>query len=302
MPAATFERTLHSSQRVQWTLDEVLPAGSRLDFTRRFLPEALARVDSLRSLSPDERRLLNQIRGHAYLRIFGLVEEFILPFVLDHARPSLDADDFRTRALLQFAGEEAKHIQLFKRFAQAFEQGFGRSCRTIGPPKAVADAILAHDPLGVALVILHIEWMTQRHFVDSVATEESLDPLMRSLLRHHWLEEVQHAQLDTHMVELLAKGRDEKGVAAGVDAYLSIGTFLDQGLASQVGFDLEALEQASGRRLRDDERAEIGKAQHQANRWTYLGSGMSHPEFLATVGRLSAAQRARLEAIAPAFS
>jgi hypothetical protein len=302
MPVATFERALKSSQRAQWTLEEVLPPGSRLDFTRRFLPESLARVDALRSLSPDERRLLNQIRGNAYLMIFGLVEEFILPFVLDHARSSLDQDDWRTRALLQFAGEEAKHIQLFKRFQDAFESGFGHECKTIGPPRAVADHVLSHDPLGVALVILHIEWMTQRHFVDSVASEESLDPLFKSLLRHHWQEEVQHAQLDTHMVGLIANGRDEKGIAAGVDAYLSIGGFLDQGLASQVDFDLEALVQASGRRLRDDERAELKKVQHQANRWTYLGSGMSHPEFLATVGRLSPAQRARLEAIAPTFS
>ena len=31
---------------------------------------------------------LNQIRGHEYLAMFGLVEEFILPYVVDHARPA----------------------------------------------------------------------------------------------------------------------------------------------------------------------------------------------------------------------
>jgi hypothetical protein len=302
MPAATFERTLQSSQRVNWKLDEVFPEGSRLDFSRRFLPESLARVDATALLSADERVLLNQIRGHAYLRIFGLVEEFILPFVLDHARSSLDADDWRTRALLQFAGEEAKHIQLFKRFGDAFEHGFGHKCGTIGPPQAIAAKVLSHDPLGVALVILHIEWMTQRHFLDAVTDDESLDPLFKSLLRNHWREEAQHAQLDTHMVEALAEGRDEAGIAAGVDAYLSIGGFLDGGLAQQVELDLDSLERASGRKLGSAERAELVKSQHQANRWTYLGSGMSHPQFLETVGRFSPAQRARLEGIAPAFS
>jgi hypothetical protein len=302
MPAATFERTLQSSQRVNWKLDEVFPEGSRLDFSRRFLPESLARVDATALLSADERVLLNQIRGHAYLRIFGLVEEFILPFVMDHARSSLDADDWRTRALLQFAGEEAKHIQLFKRFGDAFERGFGHRCETIGPPQAIAAKVLSHDPLGVALVILHIEWMTQRHFLEAVTDDESLDPFFKSLLRHHWREEAQHAQLDTHMVEALAEGRDETRIAAGVDAYLSIGGFLDGGLAQQVELDLDALERASGRKLGSAERAELVKSQHQANRWTYLGSGMSHPQFLETVGRFSPAQRARLEGIAPAFS
>ncbi|MEX0804382.1 MAG: hypothetical protein WD688_13860 [Candidatus Binatia bacterium] len=47
--------------------------------------------------------------------MFGLVEEFILPYVVDHARPQLSGDDYRVRVLLQFAGEEAKHIHLFKR-------------------------------------------------------------------------------------------------------------------------------------------------------------------------------------------
>jgi len=302
MTTATFERTLKSSQRANWKIEDVLPDGSGLDFSRRFLPESLARTEGASTLSPDERLTLNQIRGHAYLRIFGLVEEFILPFVLDHARPSLAESDWRTRALLQFAGEEAKHIQLFKRFREAFEAGFGHRCGTIGPPQPVAAHVLGHDPLGVALVILHIEWMTQRHYLDSVLTDDGLDPLFKSLLRHHWIEEAQHARLDGLMVEAIGAGRDEAGIARGVDAYLAIGTFLDQALAQQVELDLDALERAGGRKLGAEERAALAKEQHQANRWTYLGSGMSHPEFLSAVGRLSPAQRARLEQVAPAFA
>ena len=44
----------------------------------------------------------------------------------------------RVRALLNFAAEEAKHIQLFKRFHAAFTAGFGHECAVIGPPEAVA--------------------------------------------------------------------------------------------------------------------------------------------------------------------
>ena len=302
MSTATFERTLKSAQKANWKLEDVLRPDDLLDFERPFLPESLARVEAATMLSSAERRTLNQIRGHAYLSIFGLVEEFILPFVLDHARPGLALDDWRTRALLQFAGEEAKHIQLFKRFREAFESGFGHHCAVIGPPRAVADHILSHDPLGVALVILHIEWMTQRHYVDSVRSDEGLDPLFRNLLRYHWMEEAQHARLDTFMVEALAEGGGEERIAKGVDAYLAIGGFLDQGLRQQVDLDLEALEAATGRKLAENERAVLRESQHQANRWTYLGSGMSHPEFLATVGRLSPVQRARLEQVAPLFS
>ena len=89
------------------------------------MPESLAQVKKLSFLTLDEQRTLNQIRGHEYLAMFGLVEEFILPYVVDHARPQLSGDDYRVRALLGFAGEEAKHIHLFKRFREEFEEGFG---------------------------------------------------------------------------------------------------------------------------------------------------------------------------------
>src|SRR5690349_21296045 len=111
----SFPATLASAGRAAWSLDEVLAPGQRLDFTRRFMPESLARTAPLEGLSEGERITLNHIRGHEYLRIFGLVEEFILPFVLDHARQQLHGDDYRIRALLQFASEEAKHIHLFRR-------------------------------------------------------------------------------------------------------------------------------------------------------------------------------------------
>jgi hypothetical protein len=300
MSTYTFEATLRASHKVNWTIDDVL-GDRRLDFTKPFMPEALARVEPLEFLDAREKRALNQIRGHAYLCIFGLVEEFILPFVLDHARPRLSGEDWRVRALLQFAQEEAKHIHLFKRFREEFERGFGHHCDVIGPPKAIAEAVLAHDPLGVALVILHIEWMTQRHFVESVR-DADLDPLFKSLLKHHWMEEAQHAKLDTLMVEALAEPRDDEERARGIDAYLSIGGLLDAGLKQQVELDLEALQRATGRRLSANELERARSVQLQANRWTYLGSGMSHPEFLATVETLGYAGRARIEAVVPVFS
>jgi len=58
--------------------------------------------------------------------MFGLLKEFILLYAVDHARPQLSGDDCRVRALLGFAGEEAKHIHLFKRFREEFEGGLGR--------------------------------------------------------------------------------------------------------------------------------------------------------------------------------
>lgn len=297
----TYPGVLAVSARAAWQLDDVMPVDAELDFTRPFMPEALARSGAVAGLSAEERRLLNQIRGHEYLCIFGLVEEMILPFLLDHARPSLRDDDHRIRALLQFASEEAKHIHLFKRFHQAFVRGFPVECAMIGPSEAIANEILRHEPLSVALAILQIEWMTQDHYLESVRDDRGIDPLFKSLLRHHWMEEAQHAKLDTLIVEALAEGRSAEQIDAAIDGYLEIGAFIDNGLASQTELNLAAFERVAGRTLGAEERDTFLATQHQAARWTYLGSGMVHPRFRATLGAISPAARDRIDAVAPAF-
>ena len=297
----SYQSTLTASEGPHWRIEDIIGGKNQLNFAKPFMPESFARVEPLTFLTSDEKRVLNQIRGNAYLCIFGLVEEFILPFVLDHARSQLQGDDYRVRALLQFAGEEAKHIQLFKRFRQEFENGFGTECPVIGPPEAISSAILAHDPLAVALTTLHIEWMVQRHYVDSIKDNQELDPQFKSLLKHHWVEEVQHAKLDTLMVESLAAGRSEAEIMKAVEEYIEIGGFIDGGLTQQVDLDMDSFIRATGRQLADNEKEEFRRVQLQANRWTYLGSGMTHEKVLETLGNLTPLARQRIESISPAF-
>jgi hypothetical protein len=281
----TYEGTLASSLRAQWQLDDVLRADQELDFSRNFLPESLARSAAAPGLDPDEQRTLNHISAHHYLCLFGTVEEFILPFVLDHARPMLRDDDFRVRALLNFASEEAKHIHLFKRFHQAFVRGFPVECRILGPAERLCAKVLSHHPLAVGLIILMIEWMTHGHYVGSVRDEGEIDPLFQSLLKHHWMEEAQHAKLDTLMVDALADGRSAEEIDRVMVEWLQIVGFLDACLKAQIRMNIEALESAIGRQLGN--RQELIVQQHRAAQWTYLGSGMSHERFKKTLKAVS---------------
>jgi hypothetical protein len=301
-PDYRFETILAASDQVNWRVEDIIGGDKRLDFDRPFMPESMARVDSLDFLSPRERLVLNQIRGHDYLYIFGLVEEFILPFVLDYARTILGRDDARVRAFLNFAGEEAKHIDLFKRFRQDFLNSFGSNCEVIGPAETVAQAILSKHQLAVALVILHIEWMTQRHYLDSIAGDQRLDPQFKSLLKHHWMEEAQHAKLDTLMVQAISEVCSEDERLNAIDGYLEIGGMLDRAFAQQVKFDLESLKIATGGEFTAEEADQFFKVQHQANRWTFLGTGLSHKNFLATAELVKPGARKQLEEIVPLFT
>jgi hypothetical protein len=295
-----YEATLGSSQRAQWQLDDVLRADQELDFSRNFMPESLSRTAAVDSLNPLEQRVLNQISAHQYLSIFGIVEEFILPFLVDHARPHLLGDDWRVRAILNFASEEAKHIHLFKRFHQAFVRGFPVECRMIGPSEAIGAEVLKHDPLAVGLIILMIEWMTQQHYLGSIRDDGDIDPLFQSLMKHHWVEEAQHAKLDTLIVDALAVGRSEQQIDQAIDEFFEIGGFLDDGLKTQAGFNLDALERAVGRKVED--REELIAQQHQAARWTYIGSGMVHERFRSSLHAISQSAEQRIADAAPLFA
>jgi len=289
-----YEATLASSLRAQWQLDDVLRADQELDFSRNLMPESLARTAAVASLNPFEQRILNQISAHQYLSIFGVVEEFILPFLFDHARPALRGDDWRVRAILNFASEEAKHIHLFKRFHAAFVRGFPVDCQVIGPSEAIGAEVLRHDPLAVGLVILMIEWMTQQHYLGSIRDDGDLDPLFKSLMRHHWMEEAQHAKLDTLIVDALAEGRSERELAQVTNEFFQIAGFLDKSLQVQARFNVESLERGLGRTI--DGRDALIVQQYRAARWTYLISGLTHDRFKATLEASSPKMAARVAA------
>jgi hypothetical protein len=298
-----YRSNLEAAQKVNWKIEDVI-GGRTFDFEKPFLPEALAGVEGIRCLSSREKLKLNQIRGFSYLYLFGLVEEYILPAVIEHAEARTHGDDYEVQALLHFAEEEAKHIQLFKWFVQEFEKGFGTPCGGIGPAKEIAAAILNHSRLGVFLATLQIEWMTQKHYLESVKDNaaEGLDPLFCSLLKHHWLEESQHAKLDTLIVDEIARKLDPLRIEAGIDDYMSIGKMLDGGLTAQVQLDLDSLQKAIGRTLSAAEKAEITEAQIRAYRWTFLASGMTHPKFDKSLRELSARGHERVGDLARAVA
>jgi len=103
------------------------------------------------------------------------------------------------------------------------------------------------------------------------------------------------------MVESLAEGLSDDKLRSAVDGYLDIGGFLDTGGRQQTLFDLESLEAATGRTLNEKERETFIEQQHQANRWTYIGTGITHPRFLETLEQIAPKEVARVVEVGPTF-
>jgi hypothetical protein len=294
-----YRSVYRQSLQVNWQIDDVIGGDRRLDFRKPFLPEVWVDANGLDFLAAREKLTVNHIRSHSYLYLFGFVEEYIVPFLLEHVRGRVHKAALEElRALLHFAEEETKHIELFQRFGEEFRLGFGTTCDVIGSPEVLAAHILSKSPLGAALSILHIEWMTQQHYIFSVLDNVAIDPQFGRLLRHHWVEEAQHAKLDTLMLETIVQNHSEQEIYAGIDDYLAIGVMLDAAFAQQVKLDLASFIRATGRTLSNGEAERFREVQQRSYRRTFLTSGMQHRKFQRTLAALSPAGAKKVAEVA----
>jgi hypothetical protein len=269
---------IRNSERVTWTIDQVLPADRELDFTKSFLPDALAHARGLATLSGAEKLKLNQIRGHSYLQLFAFVEEYIIAHASEQATAEIHGDHEALRALLRFAEEEVKHQTTFKRYKAAFSRGFETRCDVLESAAEVAGVILSKAPLAVVLTTLHLELVTQQHFVECVKDnrKEDLEPSFVSLLKHHWMEEAQHAKIDMLELRKLAARASREKIATAIDDYFGLVGAFEQLLLRQAELDLESFERAVNRPLERGEADRILAVQRQSYRGAFLISGMTH--------------------------
>ena len=297
----TYPEILQNSLKVSWTEREVLE-GRDFDYSKRFLPNRLAGVDEIRCLNDREKLKLNQIMGNAYCHIFGFVEEYIIPQALEAALRDIYGDETRLRTLLLFAEDESKHQELFRRSRELFEKGFGVQCALIPGREDVAKVVLSKSRLCSYLLTSMIEWFTQSHYVEHVRDRSELDELFRDLVKYHWMDEAQHAKIDSLLIDEITREIGEEEREAAVDELLELGGAVDGLLSQQADLNLVSLEKAIGRTLSEKDKEEIKRNTLRAFRWTFLVSGLEHPKFVQIVSELTRRGPAKLEAVARALS
>ena len=62
MQQYSYQEILSASERFAWRVEDLIGGDHRLDFSKPFLPDPLARTRGLDFLAPEERRVANQIR------------------------------------------------------------------------------------------------------------------------------------------------------------------------------------------------------------------------------------------------
>ncbi len=289
-----------ASERAHWSLEN---AVSRLDFdfSRRFLPLKIFGGQGLDFLSAHELRLLNQVRGFSYAHLFLFIEEYIILQVRKQAKQHEQAHPEASRALLRFAEEETKHQALFHAMKAKLIAGLG-PCGVIGGMTEVANFIVSKPPLAVMLLTSLLEWITQRHYLECFKDNKELDPAFAEVFRLHWVEEAQHARLDTLEIQALSAAATASEREQAVDVLIELLDMFDGLLAQQVALDVKTWEALSRRTLDPAQSARLTADQYAASRWTFIGSGLEHRVFRRIAGDVSPAGASKLDAVAKKFA
>jgi hypothetical protein len=295
--SARYARCVNMSKKVEWEIDRDLIRGRHFDFSRRFLPDGLSKVDGLEFLTPGEARLMSQVQGRTYAYMFGLVERFIGAKIVELSRHHALGDQIALEGLVRFSNEELKHQELFRRIEQMIGREMPPGYRQTADANEVARAVLGKSTWAVLALTCNIELFTQAHYEQSIAPREDICPLWKDVFQFHWHEECQHAMLD----ELEWTAEHERLTAeerhAAVDDLIALVGAVDGILQAQADADAQYFTGIVGRQFDAAQRQRVAATLLEAYRWQYIVSGVQHPHFMRLLGRMTTPlQRQRIEA------
>lgn len=195
MATYSYVECLERSYKVNWKIKDVL-GNLDFDLGRPWLPAGLSGAGDIFCLDAEEKRKLTHVEMGAYAHLFGFVEAFIAPQMLNLARSSSRENVGAFEALTNFASEEVKHMHLFREIRRRVDEKLGFPLELLEGQNEVAANVLSKHKGAVLLLTSAIEWLTQRHYISAMRDSDELDPLTKEVFRSHWMEEAQHAQLD----------------------------------------------------------------------------------------------------------
>jgi DNA-binding Lrp family transcriptional regulator len=281
-----YAKCIDASKRIRWDIDRDVIRGRRFDFTKKFLPDGLSKLNELGFVDAQGKRLLSQIQGRTYANIFGLVERYIAAKILDVSKDHWFGDQTALEALVRFTDEEIKHQELFRRVERMTAEGMPEGYTFLPDPNAVAGAVLSKRSWAVLALTCHIEIFVLVHYRESIDPDPELSELFKDVFLFHWREESQHAILD----ELEWRRENEKLTPAERD--LAVGDLIDLVAAvdgilqMQARADTEYFLRVCGQSFVAAEQEMLHSAMLKAYRWQYIGSGVQNERFQKVLGAM----------------
>ena len=274
-----FAKCIAASKRISWDIDEDVIRGRSFDFSKKFLPDGLSKINEIDFLSQEEKHYLSQVQGRTYANMFGLVERFICAKVIEVSQDHSTGDQVALEALIRFSDEELKHQELFRRLDQMAGEQMPEGYKFVPDTNEVAKVVLSKSTWSVLALTLHIELFTQAHYRESIEVDENLSALWKDVFLFHWKEESQHAIMDelewVREDKHLSHSERDQSVTDLIDLVVAV----DGILQAQAKQDTAYFAATCGRSIADHEIDSIHATILKAYRWQYIISGVEVPHF-----------------------
>jgi hypothetical protein len=288
-------RSLAALRRIAWDVERDLIRSRRPDTARRFVPDALSRVNELPFLNGRQARALSQLQACTYAHCAVRVERCVTAVMLRASEAHWCGDATVLQAQLRVADDALKHQTLFRRLALMTEQGLLGDYQFIAPVDGLSHTALGRGHWAALALVLALVLSAQAHYRHSLDAADSLCPLWHDVFFFHWKEASQHAVL----IELAWREAHERGDAAQREAAVAELAAVFDELAVGVERQAAADAQFVRRRVAPNLPAEAMQSLHglleQTYRHQFIGSGLTEPRFIHTLQALTtAAQRQQL--------
>jgi hypothetical protein len=274
-----YARCVEVSKRIRWEIERDVIRGRSFDFSKKFLPDGLSKIDRLSFLSEDERRFLSQIQGRTYANMFGLVERFIGAKLLELTLDEALGDQVVVEALVRSTDEELKHQALFRRLETMMAVGMPAGYNFVPQPNAVANAVLGKSTWAVLGLTCHIELFTLEHYRQSIDGDASVSELWKDVFYFHMKEESQHAILDELEWQRENARLDFDQRDAALTDLIDLVGAVDGLLQMQAEADAAYFAANIGRPLDPAAMKALRQGLLRAYRWQYIVTGAGNERF-----------------------
>ena len=274
-----YAKCIETSKRIRWDIDRDVIRGREFDFTKKFMPDSLSKINDIGFLRPNEARFLSQVQGRTYANMFALVERYIGAKTLDIGKGYALGDQIALEALVRFADEEIKHQVLFRRLERMAAAGMPAGYAFLPNPDEVASVVLSKSDWAVMALTLDIELFSQAHYRSSIEPDTNLSELWKDVFLFHWKEESQHAIMD----EIEWRREDarvtERERNDAVTDLIELVGAVDGICLMQAKADADYFIANAGPTYSSVEQVVIHDTLRRAYRWQYIVSGSQEQRF-----------------------
>jgi hypothetical protein len=272
-----YAKTIEGSKQIRLDIDKDVIRGREFDFSKKFLPDGISKIDQLDFLNKDESRILSQIQGRTYANMFGFVERFITVKIFEITQNQWLDDEVAIEAFVRFCDEELKHQELFWKIERMMANNMPEGYRFIWDANEIAASVLQKSTWAVMMFIYEIELSTQEHYIQSIKPDKNVSELFKDVFLFRWEEEAHHTYLDElewprKNMELTSAERDQ-AIAQVIEFVGAV----DKILQVQSKTDGEYFFKVCKRTFTKEEIDRIEACLLKAYRWQYIFSGVEHP-------------------------